>query len=182
MDFPTIYDTYQPKIRRYLIRLVGESEADDLTQEVFVKVNNSLAEFREEASLSTWVYRIATNSALDKLRSPAFHRSEPQIEDDDSGTSGKQPSAEQQVVRKQMDECLQSYMDRLPETQRTVFLLSELEGLKNKEIADILGISLGAVKIRLHRAKESLKADLMAHCDSYWVEDNEFVPNLSILK
>lgn len=173
---------FQPKIRRYLIRLVGEAEADDLAQEVFVKVNSALAEFREEASLSTWIYRIATNAALDKRRSPAFHRSEPEIEEDDSGIGGKLPSAEQQIVRKQMDECLQEYIDRLPETQRTVFLLSELEGLKNKEIAAILGISLGAVKIRLHRAKERLKADLLAHCDAYWVEGNEFVPKLNVLK
>ncbi len=73
-DPQTLYDEFQPKIRRYLSRLVGTTKADDLTQEVFVKVTQALTAFRGESTLSTWIYRIATNTALDRLRSPAFQR------------------------------------------------------------------------------------------------------------
>jgi RNA polymerase sigma factor (sigma-70 family) len=76
-DFQTIHAEFRPRIQRYLARLVGESEAEDLTQEVFVKVHRALPSFRGEAQLSTWIYRIATNAALDRLRSPAFKRCDP---------------------------------------------------------------------------------------------------------
>lgn len=68
-DFQAIHDEYRPKIVRYLSRLVGESEAEDLGQEVFIKVGKALQGFQGKSSLSTWIYRIATNAALDRLRS-----------------------------------------------------------------------------------------------------------------
>ena len=73
-EFQKIYDSFRPKILRYLTRLVSEYEAEDLTQEVFVKINQALKTFRGESQLSTWIYRIATNVALDRLRSPSFQR------------------------------------------------------------------------------------------------------------
>jgi len=187
-EFQHIYNTFQPKILRYVIHLVGEHEAEDLTQEIFAKAAQALPDFRGESSLSTWLYRIATNAALDKLRSPSFQRQrevsvsieQPDVEvaDIDVWTGKRTPSAEQEVVRKEMDECLLDYIGRLPENYRTVLVLSLLEEFSNQEIADILGITLGTVKIRLHRAREKLQQELAANCDSYWVEDNEFVPNL----
>jgi RNA polymerase sigma-70 factor (ECF subfamily) len=74
LEFQKVYEDFQPKILRYLARLVGKSEAEDLAQETFVKVHQSLKNFRGESQLSTWMYRIATNTALDKLRSPSFQR------------------------------------------------------------------------------------------------------------
>ena len=71
-DFEKLHTRYRPKIHRYLCRLAGENEAEDLCQEVFVKVERNLASFRNEAQLSTWLYRIATNSFYDRLRSPTF--------------------------------------------------------------------------------------------------------------
>ena len=68
MEFQQVYETYQARILRYLIRLVGAEEAEDLTQEVFVKVHQRLKTFRGDAQLSTWLYRIATNAAIDKTR------------------------------------------------------------------------------------------------------------------
>jgi RNA polymerase sigma-70 factor, ECF subfamily len=66
--YQQIHEDFQPGIRRYLTRLVGESEAEDLTQEVLVKISQSLTSFRGESQLSTWIYQIATNTALDRLR------------------------------------------------------------------------------------------------------------------
>ncbi len=190
-DFQEIYESFQPRILRYLTRLVGVNEAEDLTQEVFVKINQALTGFRGDSQLSTWVYRIATNIALDKLRSPSYKHSagkvctddsidahETELEDRNVWTAEKALPIEKQFVRQEANDCLQSYIERLDENYRTVLVLGEFEGLRNKEIAQILGVSLDTVKIRLHRAKEKLKQDLIAHCDTYWIEDNEFLPDL----
>jgi RNA polymerase sigma-70 factor (ECF subfamily) len=192
LEFQRIYADFQPRILRYMGRMVGEREAEDLTQEIFVKVNRALAGFRGESSLSTWLYRIATNAALDRRRSPSFQRSAPDSLADDAGetdneaeTGGREarpgeraPSAEQQLIRREMNECIRDFVERLPDNYRAALVLSELEGLKNGEIAEILGVSLDTVKIRLHRARAKLKRELMAHCDPAWVEDNEFLPDL----
>ena len=189
-EFQELYATFQPKIFRYMIRMVGENEAEDLTQEVFIKIGPALERFRGEASLSTWIYRIATNTALDKLRSPSFQRTilnspdqqsptcEPVIDDKNVWTGEKTPPVEHQIFRKEMNYCVRGFIENLPEDYRTVLILNEFEGLRNKEIAEILEISLATVKIRLHRARERLKNELMANCDSYWVENNEFLPEL----
>ena len=75
-EFRDIYEQFYPKILRYMARMVDESEAEDLTQEVFGRVAGSLAAFRGESQLSTWIYRIATNAALDRLGSPSYQRTE----------------------------------------------------------------------------------------------------------
>ena len=77
-----------------------------------------------------------------------------------------------------MNDCIRGYVEKLPENYRTVLVLSEWEGLRNNEIAEILGITLDTVKIRLHRGKEKLKEELETHCDSYWIEENELLPDL----
>lgn len=191
LEFQPIYDTFRPRIRRYLARMVGDHEAEDLTQEVFIKVSRALGTFRGDAQLSTWIYRIATNAALDQLRSRSFQRvaAEPLPDDDvQQVPSGREhaaalaadqaPSVEGQVVRKEMADCFQEYVDRLSHNNRTVFVLSEFEGLSNQEIAQILGQTVGAVKARLHRARDALRRDLAAHCDPVWIEENEFLPDL----
>ncbi len=191
LEFEQIHAAFRPKIHRYLIRMVGEYEAEDLTQEVFVRISQALTTFRGESELSTWIYRIATNAALDRLRSPSFQRtgqncpSNPFIADGDSEmddrnawTVGKVALVEGQVFRKEMNDCIQNFINSLPEAYRMVLVLSEFEGLRNNEIAEILGVTLDTVKIRLHRARERLKEELAANCDSSWVEGNEFVPEL----
>jgi len=192
-QFEEVYAAFHAKIYRYLRRLVGDQDAEDLTQEVFAKVSRSMADFRGEAQLSTWIYRIATNAAIDRLRSPTFRRcfdeclsintleeSANTFNAKDAWTGEKKPSAEQQVMRDAMNDCISGLIQDLPENYRTVLVLSELEGLDNKEIANILEVSVGSVKIRLHRAREKLRQALTTHCDYYWLEDNEFVPELKI--
>ena len=189
LEFQNIYEVFQPKILRYLTRLIGESEAEDLTQEVMIKVNSALKDFRGHSQLSTWIYRIATNAALDRLRSPSYKRvvqncsvrAESKVDDPNAWIDERTPLVEHQLFRKEMNECIQGFIQKLPENYRTVLVLSEFEGLKDSEIAEILGSSPGTVKIRLHRAKEKLREELGTNCESYWVEENEFVPELKIL-
>jgi RNA polymerase sigma-70 factor (ECF subfamily) len=184
--FQKIYHDFQPKILRYMVRLVGDDEAEDLTQEVLVKASQALASFRGESTLSTWLYRIATNTALDRLRSRPFQQAAQESLLDDSSNAGlaavgdrdtwtgdKTPSLEQQVVRQEMNECIWRFVEKLPENYRVVVVLSEWEGLKNGQIAEILGITLDTVKIRLHRARARLKEEFETHCEVYWVEELE---------
>jgi len=181
-DFEQLHTRYRPKIHRYLCRLAGENEAEDLCQEVFVKVERNLTSFRNEAQLSTWLYRIATNSFYDRLRSPSFKQKSKEypIEIDDNTlekrdftTQQQKPGIDQQVIRDEMNACIRGYIDQLPENYRTVLLLSEEEGFKNREIAEILQVSLDNVKIRLHRAKAKLKVSLQGNCDFYLDERSE---------
>ena len=177
LEFQKIYDDFYPKILCYLARLVGEQEAEDLTQEVFVKVNRALEDFRGECKLSTWLYRIATNAALDKLRSPSFQQrtlnqlsydsleeSEAEIDDREAWREEETPSVEQQVMRNERVQCFGNFVEHLPVNYRTVVVLGELEGLTNHEMAEILGLSLNGVKIRLHRGRARLLQELKAYC------------------
>ncbi len=82
---------------------------------------------------------------------------------------------ERQAIQMEMNGCIRRVIDSLPGKYRTVIILSEIEGLKNKEIAEILAISIETVKVRLHRARAQLKHELLKHCNLYWDERNEMV-------
>ena len=182
-----LYEAQRPGIRRYLARLVGEADAEDLTQEVFVKAHRGLAAFRGEAKASTWLYRIATRCALDRLRSPAGRevsqrarraRAQADAEPQAADCPGPAPTAEAQTARRAMSSCIDDLLRNLPDGYRTALVLSHFEGLADREVAAVLGVSVGAAKIRLHRARERLRRDLLAHCGAVWLEDNDFVPVL----
>ncbi|MBI5816191.1 MAG: sigma-70 family RNA polymerase sigma factor [Nitrospinae bacterium] len=167
-EFQALYKTFQPAILRYLARLAGENEAEDLTQEVFMRIRRSIGSFRGESSLSTWVFRIAANAALDKLRSPAFKKPARGPEGDPGqDTPDNGPSPDQRLIRNEMNECIRSFIEKLPEQYRDVIVLSELEEKKNSEISEILGVTVGTVKIRLHRARAMLKEELASNCNFY---------------
>lgn len=166
VEFKSLHDQFRPRVLRYLTRLVGASEAEDLTQSVMLKASEGLPDFRGDSTLSTWIYRIATNAAYDALRRKGLPV--PPEADDDDATNGPQdaqaPSAEATAMRDEMDTCVREFVERLPEHYRTVIVLSEVEGFKNAEIAAILGISLDAVKIRLHRARDQLRNAFSTGC------------------
>jgi RNA polymerase sigma-70 factor (ECF subfamily) len=172
LEFQQIYTDFQARIFRYLARLVGEHDAEDLTQEVFVKVSRALKTFRGDSELSTWIYRIATNEAIDKLRSSSFRQEaqEDPLEDSDElagtncWTAEETQSVDEQVSRLEMYECFGKFVMNLPAKYRTVVVLSELEELPNKTIAEILGLGLEVVKMRLHRGRGMLLQELKAHC------------------
>ncbi len=181
-EFSAIHAEYWPKIIGYLRRLVGDADAEDVAQEVFVKVSRSLDNFRGDSSLSTWIYRIATNAATDHLRKPASRQVLPTTggsPDDDAPANDSEalddgmPVLDTLLIRKDMNECIRGIVDSLPENYRTVLVLGEIEGLTNAEITEVLGISLDTVKIRLHRARVRLKKELEAKCSFYHDKRNE---------
>src|SRR5512141_1265249 len=176
-SFQEIYERFRPGVLRFLSRLVGDEEAEDVAQEVFLRVDRGIEGFRGESSIGTWIYRIARNAALDRLRSrPAWlesarqlqtHGSDEDPEDVMSQIPDEQASLERYLMGKEMSECIRGRVDTLPESYRRVLVLSELVGMTNAEIASAIGVSEGAVKIRLHRARSLLREDLGTHCTLY---------------
>lgn len=175
-DFNTVYQKYHSRILHYISRLAGSNEAEDITQEVFEKVSRGLAGFKGKSQLSTWIYRIATNAALDRMRSPSYKRKSGELEeaseDENVWIRQRKTPIDQQLIRKEMSECVREHIDTLSSDYKTVILLSEQEGFTNQEIADVLQVSLDTVKIRLHRARAGLKKILDEACDFYHNEQN----------
>jgi len=179
MKTDELYQTYFPDVFRYLKRFIADAQAEELAQEVFIKANKGIDSFRGDASLKTWVYRIATNSLRDYLRSKSHryekitkHISEQELEACPCN-SDAEGSAEEVIIRKEMNNCIMEYILRLPENYSTVLVLSDIEGHSNQEIADILELSLGTVKIRLHRARAKLKEELSEACILNYNSNNE---------
>jgi RNA polymerase sigma-70 factor (ECF subfamily) len=178
-DFKKIHDTYSLRINLYLRKLAGEDEAEDLTQETFTRVSRSLKNFRGQSSLSTWIYKIATNTAIDRIRKNKLAKNDltlaaaEDVEDKNIWT-GESRALDDQVIRKEMNSCIRNVIFKLPETYRTAIVLSELEGFNNEDIAKILGLGIESVKTRLHRARLKLKVELSKQCILYRDDRNEF--------
>ncbi len=179
MNIQDIHNQHRPSIIRYLTRLTGNFEdAEDLTQEVFIKVGKNLNKFRGDSSLSTWIYKIATNTANDFFRSVSFRNNSKQtifsselskkMNDEIALMNIKKLTPEQQLIKDEMNGCIDNYIQQLNENYRTIILLCDYEGLKNKEVAEVLEVSIDAVKIRLHRARAKLKIMMNKGCDVYY--------------
>lgn len=185
-DFRALYEEFAPRIRRYLAHVAGKDEAEDLTQEVFARAHRALATRRGDSSVSTWLYRIATNAAIDRLRAASRREvpatasapDESVVEEEhqivSEGAALEAQQAERRVIRKEMRHCILGLVDRLPPAHREVILLGELHDLRDQEIAEALGISLEAAKMRLHRARGELRKLFETGCDLYRDEENEF--------
>jgi RNA polymerase sigma-70 factor, ECF subfamily len=177
--FRTLYAANHERVRRGLGRLVGPQEAEDLTQTVFAKAAKALPTFRGDADASTWLHRIAANVASDWLHSRSTHEAKVTVplaaqSDDDSAVAARAstdvdggPSADQLLSNKEMRECIRREIGKLPETLRTVFMLSALGGLTDEEIGRTLGISHNNTKVRLHRARQEFKKIIETRCDFF---------------
>ena len=179
-DFDGIYKEFHPKIHRYLSNLIGEDDALDVAQAAFLNISRSLKNFRKESSLSTWIYRIATNAAHDHAASSlARQQSSEELLDEDGSIDDLPdtgfPGTDREYIRREMNACIRGVVDRLPENYRTVLLLSDFEELTNPEIAEILGISIDTVKIRLHRGRTALRKAMESQCSLYHDERNELM-------
>lgn len=179
INYPEVYQSYSPKILRYLNSNFSVEDSEDLLQEFFIKILHSLSSFRQESSLNTWIYRIATNAIIDRLKNKrySFHNSFSNMEPghynyDNSQFAG---TFDKQIEKEEMYNCIRQFIGELTEKNRIVFVLSQYEGLPNSEIADVLQISIDSVKIRLHRAKESLKASIIKNCNVYFDNSSEIV-------
>lgn len=152
-----LYRRHHAGLRGFLFRICGDAAgADDLVQTVFLRILRHRKHFRGQGSFAAWMYRIARNSALDrikseKLRSPApFPRGNNEPRD-------PHPDAESCARHRERLDILEEAFRRLSRGEREVLSLSKIDGLSGREIAAILGCSAGAVKVRVFRAMGELR-------------------------
>ena len=140
--------------------LQNAHDAEDAAQDVFLKAYQHLNKFKPEASLLTWLYRIAINMCIDYRRKPFFESLFKTSKEGDVFAVDQladSPSPERLYESKQISHAIQLALGRLSEKLRTVIVLKEIEGLSYEEIAEILKVSIGTVKSRISRAREELK-------------------------
>jgi RNA polymerase sigma-70 factor (ECF subfamily) len=162
------------RIRGYVATMVGTADAEDLVQEAFARAHQARASYRNETPIGTWVRRIARNIAIDHLRSTAASP----VQLGSLGTDSPEPTdtstdtdPERRAIRSEMRSCIVDLVRSLPERDADVLVLGELRGLKDQEVADALGLTLGAAKIRLHRARARLRRMMERSCELYRDED-----------
>lgn len=162
---------HAPRVYNVARRILGnDADAEDVAQEVLVQVLQKLHTFRGEASFPTWLHRIAVNAALAYRRKQA-HREEHRVHDplekvfEENGARRapvRRWSAppDEQALDGERQQVIEGAIARLPEGYREVFVLADVEGLPNVEVADILGLHVPGVKSRLHRARLMMRDSL----------------------
>lgn len=175
-DFQSIVENLQEKVRNTCFRYVNNIEdADDIAQEVFIQVYESSNQFREESQLSTWVYRIAVNKSLDFLRSKKRKKRFGQLtslfksngEDEEIVEIPSYGTPQQELEDKERKEILDWALSKLPDNQKTAIILSKYQGFSNKEITEIMDMSLSAVEALMHRAKKGLQKQLKDYFEKH---------------
>lgn len=171
-DLRTQLAEYRPQIRRHLLAMVHDAEvAEDLTQETYQRSLAQVASLRDPKAALAWLYRIATNTALDR-----FRRKAPSTVPFDDVVLGEVEAAagqerpgisliEEALERSEMSECIQDYLQGLADDYRVAILLHDVHGLTNPEVAALVGCSLPTAKIRVHRAHERLRDTLQGVCE-----------------
>jgi RNA polymerase sigma-70 factor, ECF subfamily len=170
---PLVRENRQALVR-YLGRMVGDADAEDVAQIALAKAAAARDSFRGEASPRGWLFRIATNAAHDWNRSRQGTKSDALPAEDEDTPDGLIDDAAQErsLVREEMSRCVAGVLRKLPENYQTVLALSDCEELSDRDVAAAMALTLGAAKIRLHRARVRLKAELERECSFYRDTDN----------
>jgi RNA polymerase sigma-70 factor (ECF subfamily) len=177
-----LYNTYADRIYRLALGLLGEpQEAEDVVQETCLKALTHRGSFAGRSSFGTWLYRIAYNASLERLRLkdplPLPQEEGAAAEEDLSipmpGNFVEWQTPEAQAIGGEDRATLEGAIQSLPETLRTVFVLRDLEELSTMEVAEVLEISEALVKVRLHRARLTLRERLAGHFTGRLVKARE---------
>ena len=168
--FETLVRKYMPALLRVARRFLrSEEDARDAVQDAFISAFKSIKSFAANSQLGTWLHRIVINSSLMKLRSQRRRPEEdietylPRFQSDGHQVEPTVPwseNAEAVLQRAELRDFVRASIDKLPEIYRTVLLLRDIEELSTEETAKLLGINQNTVKVRLHRARQALRAIL----------------------
>lgn len=167
--FGALFDRYKTRIVNYCHRFTNDRDAaEDLAQEVFLRVHRSASRYKPEAAFSTWIFKIATNVCLNELRKPKYRYTaesmdtpktggdDPPMEIADEQSVGPEAAAE----RKELDDRVRRAIAKLPPKQRAAVLLRIYDGFSYEEIAKQIGKSEKSVKALIHRGRNALKEEL----------------------
>jgi RNA polymerase sigma-70 factor (ECF subfamily) len=165
--FSEIVELYKDKVYILCYRMLGNShEAEDIAQEAFIRAYVNIDSYNIDKKFSTWLYRIATNLSIDRIRKkkPDFY-----LDAEVKGTEGltmySQVAAdvalpEEEVESMELQQCVQAEILKLPDKYRAVIILKYIEELSLKEISEILGLPISTIKTRIHRGREALRKQL----------------------
>jgi RNA polymerase sigma-70 factor (ECF subfamily) len=171
-EFSRLVDSYSGQIYRLALRMLGiPSDAEDVLQNTFLKAFQHIKDFEGRSSLSTWLYRIASNEALMLLRKQRPETPFSELETEDSDNSDYSPVQfadwrhlpEEEFLTFESQAAMDQAIKHLPESQRIVFILRDIEGLSILETGQVLKLSEAAVKTRLLRARLHLREELSAY-------------------
>ncbi|NOX55600.1 MAG: RNA polymerase sigma factor [Planctomycetes bacterium] len=154
-----LYEQFSGRLYRLAVRMVGNEDADDVTQQIFLQLFRTITQFAGRSGFETWLYRLAVNECLQHLRRRKRKALQPLLEE---------PASHQRDAgaRVEQRELIEAALERLDPDLRAVFVLREVEQLNYREIADALDLSDGTVASRLNRARKQLREILL---DMGWV-------------
>jgi RNA polymerase sigma-70 factor (ECF subfamily) len=152
--FEDLYRTHLPRVHSLVRRMTGGRDADELTQDVFVRIWQKLGTFRGDSSFTTWMHRLAVNVVIERFRSEQLRRK--RMHDGEAIFETLAGRAE----RPDLGMDFETALEKLPDGAREIFVLHDVEGYKHHEIAALLDISAGTSKAQLHRARMMLRKHL----------------------
>jgi len=152
--FERLYQAHVARIHSLARRMLGTHEADEVTQDIFVRTWQKLGQFRGESAFSTWLHRLAVNVVIEKRRNFAIQRE--RMADDPAALDLLTVAPARADLRVDFDAAI----EQLPPGAREIFVLHDVEGYKHHEIGTLLGISAGTSKAQLHRARMMLRRHL----------------------
>lgn len=161
------FAAYYTRIKRYVRSVVRDAdEAEDLTQETFLRAYRARDSLRDVDAALPWLYSVATHVCMDRLRQAARLAKTRSDTDPEAGSpADPSPSVGLREEQQDMSACVEAYVSDLRDSYRAVLLMHDVQGLTAPEIAELLGESVGAVKVRLHRARKQLQAALESGCE-----------------
>ncbi len=154
-----VWAEFSSRLKGYILtRITHEEDAEDLLQDIFAKIHNNLHRLKDEGSLTAWVFQITRNAIADYYRQLKLEP--PEL----APTTGFVENQDENAPNPEVASWLEPMLESLPEKYRQALRLTELEGMKQQELARELGLSLSAVKMRVRRGREKLKAALLDCC------------------
>ena len=162
--FRTIVEKHQAFVYAVAFRFVNdEQDAEDIAQEVFVRLWKSLHTYRQEVKLTTWLYKIVTNRCLDFLKSRHGRQRKNKVEVDKGNHIQDHITPEKELQQQELKRIIQEAAEELTPKQRAVFILRDLEGLTTEEVSETLSMSAGNIKSNLFYARQKMSEKLRAY-------------------
>ena len=157
--FDRVFQEYQHAVFNYVLRMVGDRDrAEDITQDTFIKAYRKLDTLTDDASIRPWLYRIATNTAIDEIRRRRFSFTT----DEHPDRADDAPGPEAHAMAMRLDDAVQRALMRLAPNHRQCLVLSDIEDMSGQQVAEVMGMTYGAVRTLLCRARGEMRRHLNA--------------------
>lgn len=182
-SFEELVNRYAPKVLNLALRVTrSQEDSEEVAQDVFVTVFRKLKSFEKKSAFSSWLYRVTLNTAFMKIRSRNRRKAisledlDPLVQQNWAGDRSDTTNVDFISSRHEMQSRMQAAVDELPEDYRAIFILRDVDGLSNQMVGEILGLTVPAVKSRLHRSRVMLRERLQGYYATYKGKECEELP------